>query len=204
MKRVAIYARVSTADQNPDPQLGALMDYAARRGLLVVGQFVDTVTGDLVRRRHAKRDPAFQELMKAAFERRFDCVLVWKYDRFARSLSGLVEALQTFAALGVDFISITQDIDTTTPMGRFFFHVIASFAEFERELIVERTRAGLDHARSRGVVFGRPRDRALEARVVELRESGLSLRAIAERVRRSPAGVLKIVARSKIMPAESQ
>jgi DNA invertase Pin-like site-specific DNA recombinase len=85
-----------------------------------------------------------------------DCVIVWKYDRFARSLSVLISALQQFSALGVDFISYTQNIDTTTPMGRLFYHVIGSFAEFEREMIVERVRAGLRNARAKGKVLGRP------------------------------------------------
>ena len=86
--------------------------------------------------------------MEDASRRSFDCVLVWKYDRFARSLSILVAALQQFSTLGIDFISYTQNIDTTTAMGRLFCHVIGSFSEFEREMIVERVRAGLANARS--------------------------------------------------------
>jgi DNA invertase Pin-like site-specific DNA recombinase len=94
--------------------------------------------------------------MSDARRRQVDCVLVWKYDRLARSLTLLVSALQEFNSLGVDFISYTQNIDTTTPMGKLFYHVIGSFAEFERELIVERVKAGLNKARAQGKKLGRP------------------------------------------------
>lgn len=129
--------------------------------------------------------------MADAAHRAFDCVLVWKYDRFARSLAVLVSALQQFSTLGIDFISYTQNIDTTTPMGRLFYHVIGSFAEFEREMIVERVRAGLANARAKGKSLGRPKDRSAELRGVALREQGLSLREIANRENRSASGVLQ-------------
>jgi len=109
--------------------------------------------GMCVKRRRA---PEFEALMADARRRRFDCVLVWKYDRFARPLGALIAALQEFRDLGVDFISHTQAIDTTTPMGRLFFHVIGSFAEFERDVIVERVKAGLANARAKGKRLGRP------------------------------------------------
>ena len=142
--RVAIYARVSTSEQSPELQLRELRDYAGRRGFVVHREYVDQASGDVRRRKWA---PEFDALMVDARRRRFDCVLVWKYDRFARSLGALIAALQEFRDLGVDFISHTQAIDTTTPMGRLFFHVIGFFAEFEREVIVERVRAGLANAR---------------------------------------------------------
>ena len=126
--RVAIYARVSTGEQSPELQLRELRDYAGRRGFAVHREYVDQASGDVRRRQRA---PEFDALMADARRRRFDCVLVWKYDRFARSLGALIAALQEFRDLGVDFISHTQAIDTTTPMGRLFFHVIGSFAEFE-------------------------------------------------------------------------
>jgi DNA invertase Pin-like site-specific DNA recombinase len=149
----AIYARVSTADQNPEAQLRELREYAARRGFTVHREYVDWVSGDVRRR---KRAPEFEAMMADARGRRFDCVLVWKYDRFARSLGALIAALQEFDALGIDFVSLTQAIDTTTAMGRLFFHVIASFGEFEHEMIVERVKAGLANARAKGVRLGRP------------------------------------------------
>jgi DNA invertase Pin-like site-specific DNA recombinase len=197
--QVAIYARVSTNEQNPEGQLLALRDYATRRGFAVYKEYVDRVSGDLGHRK-AKRqnDQAYRDLMDDAGRRAFDCVLVWKYDRFARSLSVLVTALQHFASLRIDFISYTQSIDTTTPMGRLFYHVIGSFAEFEREMIVERVRAGLANARAKGTTLGRPKDHIAESRVVALRAQGLSLREIAHREKRSASGVLQIVRRSAL------
>ena len=194
---VAIYARVSTSEQNPELQLLALREYAARRGFSIYKEYVDHVSGD-VHQRRAKRqnDRAYRELMCDAARRTFDCVLVWKYDRFARSLSILVAALQQFSTLGIDFISYTQNIDTTTPMGRLFYHVIGSFAEFEREIIIERVRAGLANARAKGRSLGRPKDRMAEMRIIALREQGLSLREIAHREDRSASGVLQVLRRT--------
>lgn len=137
---VAIYARVSTSDQNPELQLVELREFAKRRKFQIIHEYVDQVSGNLGIRRRA---PAYDSLLKDAYRRRFDCVLVWKFDRFARSLPGLLGALKNFDALGINFISATQQIDTTTPMGRLFFSIVGSFAEFERELIIERTRAGV-------------------------------------------------------------
>ena len=194
---VAIYARVSTGEQNPEAQLLALREYAARRGFSIYKEYVDRVSGNLERRR-AKRqnDGAYRELMDEAGRRSFDCVLVWKYDRFARSLSILVAALQQFSTLGIDFIIYTQNIDTTTAMGRLFYHVIGSFAEFEHEMIVERVRSGLANARAKGKSLGRPKDRSAELRIIDLRKQGLSLREIAHREERSASGVLQILRRA--------
>ena len=196
---VAIYARVSTGEQNPEAQLLALREYASRRGFSIYKEYVDHVSGDVERRR-AKRqnDRAYRELMEDASRRSFDCVLVWKYDRFARSLSILVAALQQFSTLGIDFISYTQNIDTTTAMGRLFYHVIGSFSEFEREMIVERVRAGLANARAKGKSLGRPKDRNAELRILALRKQGLSLREIAHREERSASGVLQILRRAAV------
>ena len=108
----------------------------------------------------------------------------------------LVTALQQFSSLGVDFISYPQNIDTTTPMGRLFYHIIGSFAEFEREMIVERVRAGLKNARAKGKALGRPlKDRTASPRIVALRAQGMSLREIARREKRSASGVLQILPR---------
>lgn len=125
------------------------------------------------------------------------CVLVWKYDRFARTLGALIAALQEFRDLGVDFISHTQAIDTTTPMGRLFFHVIGSFAEFERDVIVERVKAGLANARAKGKRLGRPvKDARAADRVAALRADGMSLRAIAAVEGLSASGVRKMLLRT--------
>lgn len=192
--RVAIYARVSTTEQDPEAQLRELRAYARSRGFAVHREYVDRVSGGPDRR--PRKVPEFEAMMADARHRRFDCVLVWKYDRFARSLGALIAALQEFNALGVDFISHTQNVDTTTPMGRLFFHIIGSFAEFEREMIVERVRIGLANARAKGKRLGRPvRDPEAAARIVVMRANGLSLRAIARQEKLSPSGVRKILKR---------
>jgi DNA invertase Pin-like site-specific DNA recombinase len=174
-----------------------LREYAARRGFSIYKEYVDRVSGDLERRRGKhQNDVAYRALMDDAGRRNFDCVLVWKYDRFARSLSILVAALQQFSTLGIDFISYTQNIDTTTAMGRLFYHVIGSFSEFEREMIVKRVQAGLANARAKGISLGRPKDRSAELRIIDLRKQGLSLREIAHREKRSASGVLQILRRA--------
>ena len=183
-------------------QLLALRECAATRGFAIHREYVDQVSGDTARRR--RRAPEFEALMADARRRRFDCVLVWKYDRFARSLGALIAALAEFNMLGIDFISHTQAIDTTTPMGRLFFHIIGSFAEFERDVIVERVKAGLANARAKGKRLGRPvRDPAAAARIPILKGQGLSLRQIAVRERLSPSGVRKILQRAEAAAAAS-
>ena len=156
---------------------------------------MDRVTGAVEKR---KRAPAYEELLADARRRRFGVVLVWKFDRFARSLSALLEALRLFEVLGIDFISATQAIDTTTPMGRLFFSLVGAFAEFERELIQERARVGLENARRRGVRVGRPRSPDVEQRILDLNGQGLSGRAIAAAVGWSPAGVRQALKRSTL------
>ena len=206
--RVAIYARVSTGEQSPEAQLRELRVYAEHRGFHISREYVvdaassyrsrlmtlDQATGDV---RNRRRAPEFEALMADALRRRFDCVLVWKYDRFARTLGALIAALQEFRDLGVDFISHTQAIDTTTPMGRLFFHVIGSFAEFERDVIVERVKVGLANARAKGKRLGRPvKDASAAARVAALRADGMSLRAIAAAEGLSASGVRKMLLRA--------
>ena len=196
--RVAIYARVSTGEQSPQAQLRELRAYAEHRGFEITREYVDHASGDVRRRRRA---PEFEALMADARRRRFDCVLVWKYDRFARTLGALISALQEFRDLGVDFISHTQAIDTTTPMGRLFFHVIGSFAEFERDVIVERVRAGLANARAKGTRLGRPvRDPSAAGRISALRAEGMSLRQIAAVEGMSASGVRKTLLRAGARP----
>ena len=190
MKRIALYARVSMADQNPEAQLVQLREFAQRRGFQVYREYVDHVTGDFGKRRKA---PAYMELMRDALARPFDVVVVWKFDRFARSLTALLDALAHFHALEIDFISATQDVDTTTPMGRLFFQIVGAFAEFERALIVERVKSGIANARRKGVQLGRPRFEGPD-RVMELRRQGMSIRQIARETGRSSAGVQKICA----------
>ena len=150
-----MYARVSTTNhgQNPEVQLGELREYAERRGFEISGEYVDHgVTGAKDSR------PQLNKLMRDALCRAFDAVLVWKIDRFGRSLKHLVTALADLGAYGVAFISLRDQLDLSTPSGRLMFHIIAAMAEFEHALIAERVRAGLAHAKAKGTKLGRPGD----------------------------------------------
>jgi DNA invertase Pin-like site-specific DNA recombinase len=168
--RVALYARVSTLNgQDPEMQLSELREYASRRGWIVTGEYVDQgVSGSKESR------PELNQLMADAHRRKFDAVLVWKIDRFGRSLKHLVNALADLCAYGVAFISFRDNIDLSTPSGRLMFQIIGAMAEFERSLIQERVKAGLRNARAKGKKFGRPRVQVDAVRVGELRRDGLS------------------------------
>lgn len=151
-KRAAIYARVSTTDKGQDPenQLRQLREYAERRGFEVVGEYIDFASGRREDRTH------YNQLLGDARKRKFEVILVWSYDRFARSVRMLINAVEEFRSLGIDFISYQQDIDTTTPAGKLFFTIVAGFAEFESSIIRERVMAGLERARAQGKKIGRP------------------------------------------------
>ena len=174
-QRVALYARVSTRELSPDLQLDALRVLAIQRGWQVVAEYVDQgVSGTRARR------PELDRLLRDVHRGAVDVVAVWKFDRFARSTQQLVTALNDFRARNVEFVSVQDGIDTSTAAGRMVFGVIASLAEFERELIVEPVRAGLAAARRRGRRGGRPRGQVDVARARALRAQGRPLRAIAE------------------------
>ena len=170
MTQAAIYARVSTHNrQNPEMQLGELRAYCMRRGWEVAADYVDTgVSGA---REHR---PALDRLLAACRKRLVDAVVVYRYDRFARSLRQLVNALDEFRTLGIDFVSLHEGVDTSTPNGRLVFGIFASIAEFERELIRERVRSGLAAARARGKRLGRPRTVVDATRIASLRAQGHS------------------------------
>jgi DNA invertase Pin-like site-specific DNA recombinase len=121
-------------------------------------------------------------MMQDAHERRFDVVVVWRFDQFARSVSHLLRALETFNALGVQFVSLSEQVDTSTPTGKMVFTVLGAVAELERNLIVERVRAGLRHARAKGKRLGRPRKSVDVAEVRKLRAAGESWRKIARKL----------------------
>ncbi len=151
--RVALYARVSTADKGQDARVQTLelQEYCQRRSWSVVGEYVDVgISGTKENR------PELDRLMADAHRRRFDAVLCWKFDRFARSVSHLLRALETFRSLGIDFISFSEQLDTSTPTGKMVFTVLGAVAELERSLIVERVRAGMRNARAKGRRIGRP------------------------------------------------
>ena len=173
-KRVALYARVSTLNgQNPEVQLRELRAYCERRGFEITGEYTDNgVSGSREKR------PALDKLMIACRKRLVDAVVVYRYDRFARSLRQLVNALEDFRALGIDFVSLHEGVDTSTPNGRLVFGIFASIAEFERELIRDRVRSGLAAAKAKGKVLGRPRVVANMEKIASLRASGASWRAI--------------------------
>jgi len=173
---VAIYARVSTLIHGQDPAR-ELEEYAQRRGWQVFDCYVDKGYS-------GKKDsrPALNKMMQDAHQRKFDVVVVWKFDRFARSVSHLIRALETFNTLGIQFVSLSEQVDTSTPTGKMVFTVLGAVAELERNLIVERVRAGLRHARSKGKKLGRPRVAADAAKIAALREQGLSWAAIGDRL----------------------
>jgi DNA invertase Pin-like site-specific DNA recombinase len=177
--RVAIYARVSTANNGQDPtmQTRELREYCERRGWQLTGEFIDVgISGTKEKR------PELDRLMKAAHRREFDVVAVWKFDRFARSVSHLLRALETFQALGIHFVSLSESIDTATPAGRLVFTVLGAVAELERSLIVERVKAGLRNARAKGKRLGRPQAVVDRSRIASLRARGCSWRTIARQV----------------------
>lgn len=178
--RVALYARVSTVNGNQDPemQLAELREYAGRRGLTIFEEYVDHgVSGSKESR------PALNRMMIDARRRKFDAVLVWKIDRLGRSLKHLVVTLADLNEVGVAFISLRDNLDLSTPSGRLMFQIIGAMAEFERALIQERVRAGLRNAKAKGKRIGRPRQRVDPAKVLELRNQGLSWRDISQNLK---------------------
>jgi DNA invertase Pin-like site-specific DNA recombinase len=192
--RVALYARVSTTDQSCEPQLHALREYAQRRGLEVVDEYVDHGQSGAKDRR-----PALDELVAKARVRAFDAVAVVKLDRLARSVRHLVQLAGEWQALGVDLIVVDQGIDTSTPAGRFTFHTLAAVAELERDLVRERTCAGLRAAVRRGRKLGRPETLCADdrARAGRLRSAGRSLREIAQVLDVSRETVRRALARNR-------
>jgi DNA invertase Pin-like site-specific DNA recombinase len=182
--KVALYARVSTEGQDPEVQLVALRAHAARRGWPVVEEFVDRGVSGATERR-----PALDRLMKAAWAGHFQVVLVWRFDRFARSVKHLVTALETFRGLQVGFVSLQEQLDTSTPIGQAMFTIIGAMAQLERDIIRERVKAGLAQARAKGVRLGRPMAEVTPAGALELQGQGLSLGEIAKRLHCSRATV---------------
>src|SRR5664280_1572508 len=171
--RAAIYARVSTCEQSTESQLRDLRQYVAARGYTAV-EYVDTGFSGAKQNR-----PALDRLMDDARKRRFDCILVGRFGRFARSTKHLLLALEEFRGLGVQFISYQENIDTTSPLGQALFTIVSAVAQLDRDLIRERVRAGLRNARAKGKVFGRPRRIVNADELLRLKTEGASLRQIA-------------------------
>jgi len=188
MFRAALYARVSTNDQQTLPmQSRAMREYAARRGWSVVLQVREVGSG-------AAQREAREQLLEAARRREIDVVLVWRLDRWGRSVTDLLTTLQELQHLGVGFVSLTEALDLTTPTGRAMAGLLAVFAEFEKEILRERVRAGLAHARQNGQRLGRPATAAMHATAVrKLYRAGVSKAEIARRVQIGRTSVRRIL-----------
>ena len=174
--KAAIYVRVSTvgSGQSPEMQLRELREYCERRGWQSAGEYADVgISGAKDKR------PQLDRMMADAHKRRFDVVAVWKFDRFARSVSHLLRALDTFRALGIEFVSLSESLDTATPAGRMVFTVLGAVAELERNIIVERINAGLVKAKRHGVQLGRWQTIVDRAAIREGHKQGKTVRALA-------------------------
>lgn len=180
--RVAIYTRVSTADQSTEQQLGALRPFIQARGWMVAKEYSDVISGT------TKKRPGLDAMMRDAGRRQFDLVLVWKFDRFARSAQHLLDTLNHFRSLGIQFVSYSENLDTTTPIGAAMFTMVAAMAQLERDLISERTKLSLAHLKSLGKTLGRPVKVFDYDRAMALRSQGKSWRQVA-RVMSAEQGV---------------
>lgn len=188
--KAAVYIRISTDDQNTAMQNDELPTYCAARGWAVTEIYTDKMSGAKDRR------PALDRLMADARRKRFDVVVVWRFDRFARSTSHLLRALEEFSALGVDFVSLKESVDTSTPVGKLVFTVLAAVAELERSVTRERCTAGRKAARRRGVRFGRPTADVDVKQVQKLRAAGASWRDVSDQLGQSKDTVRRAVARA--------
>ncbi len=190
--RVALYARVSTTDQSTDSQLLDLRRYVSERGWHSFREYCDNgISGTKGSR------PALNQLMDDAKKRRFDAVLVWRFDRFARSTKHLILALEEFKNLGIDFVSYQENIDTSSPLGSAIFTIISAVAQLERDIIAERVKAGLRRAKASGKQLGRPQGTALDIEAASrLRSEGLGLRQIAEKLGSSKTTVARVLGTS--------
>ena len=183
-KKVAIYVRVSTKDQSVGMQLNDLERYSKERGLNIFKVYEDNgVSGTKETR------PALGQLMGDARKRKFNVVLVWRFDRFARSTKHLVNALYEFRNLGIDFISYQENIDTSSPLGEAIFTIISAMSKLERDIIAERVKGGLRKARANGKRLGRPKNEVDTDKVIECRKQNKSIRQIAAELNLSKGAV---------------
>jgi putative DNA-invertase from lambdoid prophage Rac len=186
--RAGLYARVSTADQQTLPmQISAMREYAERRGWTVMTTVQDINGG-------TKERPKRQGVIKLARQRKLDVIVVWRLDRWGRSLSDLTQSLEELRTLKVDFVSVTEGLDFTTSIGRAMAGMLGIFAEFERDVLRERVKAGMEHARAKGKVLGRPttaRDKADE--IQQLIAEGLNKKEIANRLGVGRASIYRVL-----------
>lgn len=197
--KVAIYARVSTNQgQDPEMQLRELRELCLRRGWEIAREYVDAGICGATEKR-----PKLNQLMADAAHRHFDAVVVWRFDRFARSVSHLLKALENFRSLGIEFVSLSEQVDTSTPTGKMVFTVLGAVAELERSLIAERVRAGLRNARAKGRKLGRPRKVTKPEVITRLRSQGASWRAVGRALGVSAATVYCTAARARLEMPQS-
>jgi len=193
--RAALYARVSTGKQDEAMQLCEMREFCERRKW-TLDVFADAGYSGAKASR-----PQLNRLLAECRRRKYDVVVVYRFDRFARSVKQLVEALAEFNELGIQFVSIHENVDTTLPQGKLLFHIFAAIAEFERELTRERVLSGLAHARARGVTLGRPRRIVNTDKIALLRAQGASWRAISDRLGVGTATLFRAVARCPENPS---
>jgi putative DNA-invertase from lambdoid prophage Rac len=188
--RTALYIRCSTDQQDPSMQTSELREYAQRRGLQVVGEFVDIASG-------SKDDrPQLNKVLALAKQRKIDTLIVWKVDRLGRSLRHLVNVIAELDAVGVAFVSLKDNLDFSTPAGRLMFGVIGAMAQFERDLIRERVKSGMANARRKGVKLGRKRVPVDAGQIRRLRAEGLSFDVISRQLGLSVGTIFRAVQRS--------
>lgn len=197
-KRCVLYARVSTRrDQHTESQLRALRDYALARGWRVIEEATDEGFSG-----KSEKRPGYKRVMELVRKRRVDVLVVTKLDRLFRSLRSIVTTLQEFNDLGVEFVSINDQLDLTTASGRLMLHIVAAFAEFELALVKERTFAGLENAVAKGKKLGRPR-LGLDEEIIRLRASGWSYRSIQDGLQCSSSVIRRAILSASKSPLEN-
>jgi len=195
MKRAVLYTRVSTCDQNPETQALDLRRLAEQRGFEVIHEYTDRISGAKAKR------PALDQMLAAAHKREFDTVLVWSADRLARSVRHFLEVLDTLNHLGIEFVSFRENLDTGGPLGRAVIVIVSAVAELERNLIIERVRAGLRRARLEGRILGRRPIEIDRMGLLRDRDRGQSLAQLAKTYKISRTSVARALKRSEgIMP----
>ncbi|MBF0620046.1 MAG: recombinase family protein [Candidatus Omnitrophica bacterium] len=191
MKTVAIYARVSTEDQTSAQQLPVLREYCEKAGHEIVDEYIDEGESAMKQNR-----PQYTRLLEDARKRKFGLILVYKLDRFSRSVKELVNTMDLLKGYGVDFVSYAEkEFDTTTASGKLVFHMFSAVAQFERDIISERTKLKLNHLKSKGVKLGRP-VKADHVKALELRGQGLSLAEIGRAIGCDRSTVSKVLKKS--------
>ena len=191
-KRAGLYLRVSTLDQHPETQRYDLVQLAEQRGFQVVDEYVDKISGTRARR------PALDRMLSDAHRRRFDVLVVWAFDRLARSVRHFLQVIDELNHLNIEFVSYRENIDTAGPMGRAVMVILSAVAELERNLIIERVRSGMRRARLEGQHIGRPKLIVDRDAVIRDRQRGLSIRQVAKLHRLSRTSVCRVLEQTDV------